>query len=63
MDSSSSNPSLLDPGLRKKKKKKKMERGEIGQYDPERAMAAESNADRELNRMVKRQTGVRWGDR
>jgi len=43
-----------------KKKRKKLERGEVGMYDPDQARAQEDNAaDKELARM-KKSVGVQW---
>lgn len=60
MYSSGNNQSLLEPGLRKKKKKAKMERGETGWYDPVKAKDSENKADIEMNKLMKKKMGVKW---
>jgi hypothetical protein len=41
-----------------RKKKKRMDRGETGFYDADRAAQASNAADQELNRMVSKKTGI-----
>ena len=60
METSQNYADTLEPGLRKKKKKKKMERGEVSMYDSGKAEEAQNRADREMNRMMRRKTGVKY---
>jgi len=57
MQNSANYPSLLEPGLRKKKRKK-MERGELMPYDAARARQAEQSAAGQLSAMMDKKMGI-----
>lgn len=61
METSANYPNLIEPGLRRKKKNKRLERGEIGWYDKEKAGKADSAADKEYEKLIRKKAGVKWG--